>query len=74
MGKVRAEGEIDEEIWKQLTDFIDQRKSSRKRSKKFYIEQIAKMAFHFMEERRDELEELSERYERIQEKSSKPIE
>jgi len=43
-GKVDIHTELDEEVWEELTEFIDEHKSVRREGKKWYGEQIAKLA------------------------------
>ena len=71
---VRVDGEIEDDRWKKLTDFIDEWKSSRKSSKKFYMQQIAKMAEKFKEQQTSELEEAAKGYRRVERTVSEIIE
>ena len=71
---VRVDGEIEDDRWKKLTDFIDEWKSSRKSSKKFYMQQIAKMAEKFKEQQKNKLEEAAKGYRRVERTVSEIIE
>jgi len=63
---MRVDGEIPDDQWKELTDFIDEWKSSRKSSKKFYMKQIAKMAEKFKKKQESELEEAARGYRNVE--------
>jgi len=71
---MRVDGEIENDRWKKLTDFIDEWKSSRKSSKKFYMQQIAKMAEKFKEQQKNKLEEAAKGYRRVERTVSEIIE
>lgn len=71
---MRVDGEIEDDRWKQLTEFVDEWKSSRKSSKKYYLSQIAKMAEKFKNQQESELEEAAKGYRRVERTVSDIIE
>lgn len=43
-GEIHVQTDIDEEVWEELVDFIEEHKSVRRHSKKFYANVALKMA------------------------------
>jgi len=63
-GKVRFDAEVPEEEWEELKEFIDEHKSTRHRSKRFYARKIFELAVlrkrEFEEESGDVLDVLKD--------------
>lgn len=60
---VRVDGEISQEIWEELTEYIDENKNCRRSSKKFYLKQISKLALAFKEDIEFEKEKYRKKYQ-----------
>lgn len=63
--KVRVDGKIKRENWKELTEYIDENKESRKHSKQFYLEKIVNLALKQKRDRQKHEEEIHEDYQKL---------
>jgi len=63
--KIRIDGKLDQEDWKELTEYIDENKESRKHSKQFYLEKIKELALTLKRSREQEEKETHENYQEL---------
>ncbi|MBY6294307.1 hypothetical protein GLU60_02875 [Nanohaloarchaea archaeon H01] len=63
--QVRVDAKIDQEHWKELTEFIDENKESRKHSKQFYLEKIVNLALERKRTRQKHEQEIYQNYKKL---------
>ena len=64
--KTRVDGKLDSEKWEELTEYIDDKKNTRKHSKQFYLERILDMALTIKRHRETQQHEHEEKYHELQ--------
>jgi uncharacterized HAD superfamily protein len=63
--KVRVDAKIHQEHWKELTEFIDENKESRKHSKQFYLEKIVNLALERKRSRQKHEQKIHQDYKKL---------
>ena len=71
--KIRVDGKLDKQDWKELKEYIDENKESRKHSKQFYLEKIKEMALTLKETREEEERKTHESYKELREQIKKDM-
>jgi len=72
--KVRVDGKLDKQDWKELTEYIDENKESRKHSKQFYLEKLKEMALTLKRKREEEERKTHENYKELRENIKQDLE
>ena len=65
--KIRVDAKIDQEDWKELTEFIDENKETRKHSKQFYLEKIVNLALERKRSRQKHEQKIHQNYQELRE-------
>lgn len=71
--KIRVDGKLDKQDWKELKEYIDENKESRKHSKQFYLEKIKEMALSLKQNREEEERKTHESYKELREQIKKDM-
>ena len=71
--EIRVDGKVEKEKWKELQEYIDENKESRRHSKQFYLEKITEMALTLKREREEKERDAYQNYQELREQIKKDM-